>query len=34
MQWLEQAGARVAPVRYDLPFEDIKSLWEGLNGLF
>jgi len=33
VKWLESAGARVAPVRYDLPQAELKSILSSLNGL-
>jgi len=33
VKWIEQSGARVAPIRYDLPPDEIASLFSKLNGV-
>ena len=32
VKWLESAGARVAPIRYDLPAIELRALLSSLNG--
>jgi gamma-glutamyl hydrolase len=33
VKWLEQSGMRVAPIPYDLPDADLKTLFSHLNGV-
>jgi hypothetical protein len=33
VKWLSQGGARVAPIRFDLPEEELQKLFQSLNGL-
>jgi len=33
VQWLEQSGARVAPIPYDIAADDLKTLYDQLNGI-
>jgi len=34
VQWLHSAGCRVAPIRFDAPEEELRSLFNSVNGLF
>lgn len=34
VKWLSQAGARVAPLRFDLPLDQLHTLFKSVNGLF
>lgn len=34
VQWLSQGGARVAVIRYDTPLDELKQLFNSINGLF
>ena len=33
VKWMESAGARVAPVRFDAPRDELRALADSLNGL-
>jgi len=33
VKWIESAGGRVVPLRYDAPVEETEALMKGLNGL-
>lgn len=33
VKFIEAAGARVAPIRFDLPHDELKSLFQRINGL-
>lgn len=34
MQFIEQSGARVVPVKYDLPSVNLTKVFQNLNGIF
>ena len=33
VKWLEQSGAKVVPIKYNLPFHEIKTILKQVNGI-